>query len=418
MLERVSKGYAWPTFGGDAELRSLALHCTKYRGLRDDGPALAIERQILLKAEGCYRTCKWEVDPDFMSRAHFERVLPNIVWDSSPGFPYMQRSPTNKQFFHYDGENCSEQMKQYVWEIIEQRLADRSEADPIRLFVKPEPHKIEKIQQGRLRLISSVSVVDQIIDHMLFDNMNDALTKNWIDVPSKVGWTALKGGWKIIPMTPQLATDKSSWDWTVRPWLIELTLKLRAAMCSTKGELFEKWLDLASYRYSQLYWHPLFIASNGVLLRQNKPGVQKSGCVNTIADNSMQQWILHARVCLEMDEEITPIMAMGDDVIQTPPERMSVYLDRVAQFCLLKEAQLKTEFCGYHFGKRIEPLYRGKHAFNLLHADPAVVDQMANAYALLYHKSVYRKWFRGLFLDMGLSIYPEWVCDYIFDGNE
>lgn len=333
----------------------------------------------------------------------------------------MLRCPTNRVLLGAVEEanklTFSEESVDYLWEIVNVRIANKSEADPIRIFVKPEPHKLKKLEQSRYRLISSVSVVDQIIDHMLFDDMNLTMIDNYPSLPSKVGWSVVKGGWRMIPKVVWMATDKSSWDWTVQPWLLELTLQLRKLLCQGSAH-YQQWCDLADYRYQQLYQNPLFILSNGILLRQRRSGIQKSGCVNTIADNSLMQWLLHARICLEMKLPVAPMMATGDDVLQQPFPEFDAYLERMSQFCNIKEAVLMNEFAGMRFGKTIEPSYFGKHAFNLLHLDPEVAADVALSYPILYHRSYKRDWIRKLFTQMGLEIFPLKVVDIIYDGYE
>lgn len=356
-----------------------------------------------------------------MEKSHFLRALRELELNSSPGYPLMLRAPSNRAFFKVgDDMEFDQQAVDYVWEVLQSRIVNRLEADPIRLFIKAEPHKIKKLEKNRFRLISSVALVDQIIDHMLFDNMNDAMVKNWPTLPSKVGWSVMKGGWRAIPKTGKwIATDKSSWDWTVNIWYMDLCLEIRQALCRTKGPKLELWSELAAYRYRQLYFNPLFITSGGLLLRQKNSGVQKSGCVNTITDNSLMQWILHARVCLEMGVEVAQIYAMGDDVLQEWFPRFTEYLETVGQFCKIKDAQLATEFAGLRFSKEsIEPLYKGKHAFVLLHLDEEVEQDVAIAYSIFYHRSKERDSMRRLFELMGLKNYSLDIIDLIYDGDE
>lgn len=403
-------------------MSSLAYHCGLREGLRKDGPSLPLHNTLMSRAERTFECLRWEIPEDFLTYEHYKRTLGKLDLTSSPGYPYMRRAPINRDFFGWTEETgFSESSVNYMWEIISQRLDQHLEADPIRLFIKQEPHKLKKIETKRYRLISSVSVADQLIDHMLFDVMNDKMKENWNLNPVKVGWSPLSGGWKAMPMGQRLAIDKSSWDWTVQLWICEFILNLRLTLCETKGELRDKWISAAKYRYEQLYASPLFITSGGVLLRQNTSGVQKSGCVNTIADNSLAQWVLDNRVRLE--NGITSVeenlWAMGDDTNQSSLEDMDSYLTGLGQYCYVKEAELVNEFAGFRFyGYRIEPMYKGKHAFCLLHLNPAFAAEVANSYTLLYHRSIYRGWMRNIFTQMGLNILPHWANDAIYDGLE
>lgn len=372
---------------------------------------------MLLNAQGAYREAEWSVPEDFLTKAHYRRAVARLDWKSSPGYPYCYSAATNGDWFKVVDGVPNEGRLEEMWIQVQSRLKGEVGPDPIRLFVKPEPHKLKKIETGRFRLISSVSVADQIIDHMLFGDMNDALIGNWPMHPSKPGWSQLNGGWKLVP--PRwVALDKSAWDWTARVWLLELCLALRMLLCRN---LNEEWVRLARQRYTELFQNPEFTTSGGLILRQRRPGAMKSGCVNTIADNSIMQYFLHLRVCIEGGHEIGELWSMGDDTLQEPIDRPREYFGALSQFCIVKEIVKASEFAGCRFiGRRIEPLYKGKHAFVIRHlndSDPEVAQQFAEAYQLLYHRSADRAWMNGLLRGMGFKLRSGWYCDAIYDGE-
>lgn len=385
-MKELAKGYGWPQQGHDAEVESLAWHVQQADGIREDPPQCA-EAIRLRETTADWLQVKWEIPDDFDTRAAFERAVERLDWTSSPGLPYCHDNPTNGSLFGVSEGIPSGERMDCMWEIVRQRLEDRT-CDPIRLFVKPEPHKLKKIQLKRWRLISSVSVVDQLIDQMLFGEMNDQLVASWFETPLKIGWTPLKGGYRILPRGQVLAIDKSSWDWTVKAWLVEETLEVRLRLAS--GNRYEAWKKLVVWRYQCLFNRPLFQTSAGVQIRQNFLGVQKSGCVNTITDNSIMQLILHVRVSQELRIPLSWFWALGDDTLQPIPSKVKSYMELLRQFCIVKQAFAKSEFAGFDFsGSTIEPLYRGKHAYNILHADSRYLDDFKRAYKLLYFKSRY-----------------------------
>lgn len=346
------------------------------------------------------------------------RALSEVDMTSSPGWPYLLRYTNNRALFGYEeASGCAVDRVEMIWRLVQKRLAGEQEADHIRLFVKPEPHKVRKLQEGRYRLISSVSVVDQIVDHMLFGPSNRALLDSWPTIPSKPGWSHFGGGWRFIPAQTWIASDKSSWDWTVPMWALDLCLSLRAMLCKSESQR-RHWISFAERRYRQLFVNPTFITSQGVVLRQLVPGIMKSGCVNTIADNSMMQYFLHCRVSLSLSIPVEPIMVMGDDVLQAPMQKRKEYFEMLGQFCKLKEVSDVNEFAGFRFYRygRIEPCHKGKHAFNLLHMDPAFEEDVARSYQLLYHRSVYREWITEMFLHMGVQVASEDRLQEVVDG--
>lgn len=354
-----------------------------------------------------------------MSFAHFERVIRNkIDWNSSPGYPYLYTYQTNRILFQVKDGVPSENRMNMVWEMVCQRIKE-GDADPIRLFVKPEPHTQKKMRNKAYRLISSISIVDQIIDHMLFDLMNDLAPDNWWNNPVKVGWSPLLGGWKVMPSRGYIATDKSSWDWTAAMWIIEMVFRLRKMLCKTEGARFDLWVKLATWRFTKLFHDFDFVTSEGIILHALFSGIMKSGCVNTLLDNSLMQFILHVRVSLELGEEPEDIMAMGDDVVMKFISYFKKYLELMNQYCIIKEVVHRTEFAGHRFegGGRVEPLYVGKHAYQLLHISEKLKREVADSYALLYHRSGRREKVRQLLQSIGCQLPPLYALDTVYDGE-
>lgn len=275
---------------------------------------------------------------------------------------------------------------------------EKMDSDPIRLFVKPEPIKKQKVDVGRYRLISSVSVIDQIIDQMIFGWQNEKFIDGWIHFPTRVGWSPLVGGWKLVPRNLVVAIDKTAWDWTVKPWLIECELNFRIAMAGGSPEF----VRLARWRYSCLYKDAVFVTSGGVAMKQKFVGVMKSGCVNTIVSNSIMQLILHYRVSFELDEEPGRLWVMGDDTLQEMPVDLNRYFHQLKRYCLAKDPVLRSEFAGFDFqGGVVNPCYLAKHAYNLLHFDPKLRDEMLTSYSLLYSRSSRKAWMDKILMCLG-----------------
>lgn len=382
-------------------------------GLRQDGPSEGVRTLIFMAMRQWYERATWRLPDDFLQRSHFERVLGELDWTSSPGYPYLLRHPNNGHFFGVKEGIPNPERVDAVWSMVQQRIAAR-DVDPIRLFVKPEAHSEKKLRTEKYRLISSVSVVDQLVDHMLFGEMNDKMIREWIHIPNKPGWSPFGGGWRFMPRETWTATDASSWDWTVQPWLLEMALEFRKRQCVN---LTQQWVELADWRYASLFRDPLFITSGGAMLRQLQPGVMKSGCVNTIADNSVMQVILHLRVCAELNLPMTYLFTMGDDRLQEPVYDSEKYYQLTSQFCVLKSVQQVNEFAGFRFrGRWVEPVHKGKHAYNILHMKDEVVGDMALSYTLNYHRSQFRSWMEDLFNKMDVEPLPAEVRDLVWDG--
>nr|UGO57415.1 MAG: hypothetical protein 1 [Riboviria sp.] len=359
----------------------------------------------------------WALPNDFLSFSHYKRVIDSLDWTSSPGTPYNQRYSNNGQMFGVRDGIPSVSIVEEIWQHIQYRLHHRT-CDPIYLFVKPEP--LPERKQGRPRLISSVSVIDQIIDHMLFDAFNQRIIDQASMSPIKVGWTPMLGGWKTIPRKG-ISIDKSSWDWTMAHWIFDAILKFKASNCTSSGEAFIQWRDLAAWRYRCLFNNPEFCLPNGFIFRQKNLGVMKSGSVVTITDNSLAQLIIHFRTYFELGwvEEVPEyIWVCGDDTRQSRPKHLRMYLEYLSGFCKVKDWTERCEFVGCRFLQdgRVEPLYKGKHAFTILHADPAVETDLAYSYSLLYHKSIDRDNVRNMLLTYGPPMTLDFA-DEIWNGE-
>lgn len=359
----------------------------------------------------------WSLPDDFMSFSHFVRVVRELDFSSTPGYPYNEHCNDNRTFLGAVNGYPTRERMLFVWSLVQQHIRERV-SDPIYLFIKQEPHKESK--KGRERLISAVSIIDQIVDHMLFDGFNEKVIEQAPLGSVKVGWSPMMGGWKVVPQHG-VAIDKKGWDWTMQPWLFDAILKFKFELLRGDESQKAKWLDLASWRYRSLFFEAEFYVPSGHVLKQTQPGVMKSGSVVTIVDNSLAQVILHFRALVELGwkpREEDYFWALGDDTKQSKPRDLEAYLSKLSQFCVIKDYTELNEFSGCRFynGGRIEPLYKGKHAYNLLHADPSIESDLAFSYALLYQRSIDKDNIRRILYPFG-SLMPESYALAVWDGE-
>lgn len=408
-LERLASDYDWPSFGHVAEIQSLKYHLALRDGLdkteMDPGVGPTVIRQTV---EQCSAAAT-RVPIDFLEFSHYVRVLAGVDWNSSPGFPYFYEHTNNKGFFGVKEGKPNFDRVMYVWDLIQERLEKR-DSDPIRLFIKPEPHKKKKIADKRFRLISSVSIIDQLIDQMVFGFQNEQFLENNHYTPVRVGWGWMKGGWRSVPRAGMVACDKSGWDWTVTPWLLNAEFEVRRRLLL--GGDIDKWVEVAQYRYHCLFISNEFVTSGGVVFSLKDPGVMKSGCVNTIVSNSIMQTILHHRVSVELGVRSYGLWAMGDDTLQPNTPFMEEYCRALSKYCILKQVSSESEFAGMKWkGRFIEPLYTGKHAYNILRVKDKDIDVFSLSYNLLYWRSANKNLIRGL------MPVPDIGFDAIWDGE-
>lgn len=303
-----------------------------------------------------------EQPDDFLERSHFDRVLKRIDMRSSPGLPLCHQYPTNGDFLTDGKGNLIPQRVETLWTMVQARL-NGAEAYPLRVFIKQEPHKIGKLEEGRLRLIMAVSLVDAVLDHMIFGWQNDAQIEKFAQIPCAPGWGVTHGGWRHIP-SDGFSTDKKAWDWGVPWWLLYCDLVARKNNIWNLTAKCEYWMDK---RFNELFKTPVFQLSSGHRFTQEFAGVVKTGSVITISTNTDDQGILHGVGCFESGMPADGhIIFMGDDVIQD--KITEDYLKALKKYVRVEEGG-RGEFCSFKFhpGGRVEPMRWGKHLTNLLY---------------------------------------------------
>jgi hypothetical protein len=229
-------------------------------------------------------------------------------------------------------------------------------ADPVRLFVKSELHSLEKISEGRMRLIASVSLVDQLVERLLCGAQNNAEIARWEDIPSKPGMGLDDLGLDSLrrqteAMASPLATDMSGFDWSVPQWLLELDATARVRLSGARpGGPYERALRA---RVAAL-GRSLLVLSDGTLFAQVWPGVQKSGSYNTSSTNSRMRvalGYLAKRIAGGGVVRQVNVMAAGDDCIEdTAGVEASSLLGAYGTLGFDVKASPVLDFCSYVFG--------------------------------------------------------------------
>nr|QHG11370.1 RNA-dependent RNA polymerase [Rabbit luteovirus] len=304
-----------------------------------------------------------QLDPDLMKFEFWECVR-SLKDASGCGVPYAtyqnRRSHGDWIFDRPSFEN--------LWELVQTRLqrllhlsfispvqaVQEGLVDPIRLFVKPEPHKREKIRNRRFRLIASVSLVDQLVARMLFREQNEEELRQHMAIPSKPG-LGFSQDYQVEAFTTSVAdmvgippeelienwsrylvpTDCSGFDWSVPMWLLEDELAVRNALTinipPALRKMRETWLKCLG--------QSVFCLSNGLLLAQTSPGIQKSGSFNTSSSNSRMRYMLALYAGAKW------AVTMGDDAL----ESVDADLSRYARLGIKCERAEEFDFCSHLF---------------------------------------------------------------------
>lgn len=328
-------------------------------------------------------------DSHTVTEADVREVFELIKKESSPGFPYARIAKSkgllieehatvlvrlvlarldalqNSGLNLYGDSAHSESLEEPVY------LVQRGLVDPVRLFVKKEPHDALKTTQGRLRLISSVSSVDEIIERLLCSTQNNAEIDEWVTCPSKpgIGLSLDEQARRLYDSVQShlggaKETDISGWDWSVKWWMLEFDVSCRIRLArAPHNSAFAKIL------YARMFClaRSLYVTSDGNLFSQKVPGVMKSGSYNTSATNSRM------RVAVAYLAGADWAIAMGDDAVEQDVWGSdAVYESLGLQVKLSRRCELNSfEFCSNRFTDGLAvPLNWDKGLYRLLSAKP------------------------------------------------
>jgi hypothetical protein len=193
-----------------------------------------------------------------------------------------------------------------------QELVEGNYCDPVRVFIKNEPHSTNKVNQDRWRLIFAVSVVDQLIERLLCGEQNKKEISTWKTHPSApgIGLSDDSQLAEFYTIVSNLGEDKAEadvtgFDWSVQEWELAWEAVTRIRLGNMTGSSARIMIS----RYHCVA-HSVYAMPCGKLVMLRVPGVQLSGCYNTSSTNS------RIRVLLAYLVGARWARAMGDDCVE------------------------------------------------------------------------------------------------------
>lgn len=254
------------------------------------------------------------------------------------------------------------------------RLIDVGACDPVKIFIKNEPHNKEKVRTKRLRLISSVSLIDQLVERILFAKQNKCEIEHWPFIPSKPGmglddesafqiWSSVVDHLKSGQL---VEADLSAFDITVQGWELQVDMLIRMNLCglaetSPGGRMMLNRGIAVS--------NSVFVLSDGTMWAQREPGIQLSGSYNTSSTNS------RIRVLQAYLAGASWAIAMGDDCLEGPGDP-EVYHKLGKTLKMYNNRTDSFEFCSQEFHNGIAaPVDGSKTFFRLLNQPAALIER-------------------------------------------
>lgn len=329
---------------------------------------------------------------------------------------------TDTQFTSFDTRRIN-----VLREVVRARLVRPFDSDPIRVFVKSEPHKRSKLAEGRLRLISAVSLVDTICDRIMFGGLADRVLNSVGETPVMIGWSPIGGGSRLLEArfgdVVTRPVDMSAWDWSVDEKLIILLRDSVKEFFKGAPDWVLEWIDS---RWVALFRDAVFQFGDGTQVRQPGWGIMKSGCYLTIILNSLGQLLTHFIAKYRMgcfDGEFNGVILGDDRTIIDFPEFDSYREETCRMGYLMKPTEAGSagvhNFAGFTFVGGISfPEYRDKHVYTLLHSAEDQLVDILSSYQLLYtHVESFRDWIEPLLLEREPSaVISERRLYEIYDG--
>lgn len=289
--------------------------------------------------------------------------------DSSPGYPWVMLGSTNEEVLKNNGLlvwDCVETRMTYIRDNFEriqtmspEELVKFGVCDPVKIFIKKEPHSSKKVATGMYRIIASVSICDQIVTRLTAFRQNKAEIANWRTCPSKPGLGLNDQGLAILAARFKeiltrhnlMETDVSSWDWTVQDWELRMDAKARNKLAGKSDDSTFGKLNLV---HAYVVANSVFVTCDGAMFAQVIPGGQLSGCYNTSSTNSrmrvllsmVSRHMLDPMLTIEFSKNVD-VESMGDDTVEAEVPGIKVIMEDLGH--IVKQVAIRTQLAGLEF---------------------------------------------------------------------
>lgn len=284
--------------------------------------------------ESLYGSGRYEVPDDFASKEHITRVVELVAktkGKKSPGALFQREGlATNEDVFRrYGVEGIVEQVSDRIADLLNARSDEeaRQISDPLKVFVKRQSVRQSKAQQKRWRLVYGMSLIDQCVDRVLYQECVDKAIAMHEHLPSKPGINFKAGGLDRMVRKYQVASnyskkwksfDCSGFDLSAPAWALRAVRDLNNNLAHFPSEGVQNLWELLSHRREEAALYGSFAFSDGTLIVVTFPCIQRSGRLLTIDSNCKMMSLFrtlydtaHGKQTLEHG-----LIAMGDDTVQ------------------------------------------------------------------------------------------------------
>lgn len=372
--------FSTPKSGADAERGSMLYHASLWK----DGIEIVPSEHFLEHFSASFPSTKF-VHPLKKFDECFANALANVVEHSSPGASMVLGSDNGQiiknqlPFLQMIVFERLIRIASTPWEEMKHfssiECVEGGYVDVVTLFIKAEVLKWSKMYDKktgkplpypRYRLISNVSLVDQIIARMLHTVQNKTEIKGFDLLSSMPGFgcssdlsvnrfaaaTILHAARRqLLPKDHEdyldfRCIDFQAWDWSVKYWELMVDAYRRRYCCNFSD-------DLLILKTHFLMANNVFCLSNGELWCQTKKGLMKSGWFNTSSSNSAIRASL-SKIFFGLAHWV---IAMGDDSGEDDHKDIDLFCEWINQIVgqtIPEDDRLKCsngafEFCSHVF---------------------------------------------------------------------
>jgi len=321
---------------------------------------------------------------------------------ANPGYPlYGLGYASNKDVF--------EQAPMSLFKTVLSRVIDhvngRPHADMVRLFVKNEPHPLRKKKTKSWRLIMNVSLIDVLVEKLLFNKQNKAEIAAHRVIYSRPGMGNEDEDFQsFIEMRDKLpgdynaSADVRGFDWSVQAWQLRWDAVTR---CILAGQGPDSWYSRAVMSRVESLIQARLLLSDGRVFQPTIPGIQLSGSNNTSSTNS------RIRAFIAMLIGAKWALSNGDDCVESPSEgapEAYAYLGHTLRF-YDKTIKSRMEFCSHQYNgseiRKVLPCNYQKALFTLLCQTMVSAERMDQYAHYLRHQPSHVKEVRTFLARLG-----------------
>jgi len=396
--------YAMPDRNALTEKHSLFTNSGKFvRAPIPEGLELAVERLVAMTPR--FKRPGYILPGPSVPPSLVELIVENLNPEANAGYPYCTQGLMKRDYcranlkFVVDLVNMRlVKLRYFGWKRIRKmKPLERVKAglcDPFRVIIKNEPHSIEKLSQGRERLVVCISAVDEIIDRILFTRPNKKLIGHFLVSYSALGIgfddEKIRQVWETFlkaPLGEKVHSDMSAWEWSIQGWDHDADTEVILRTCDGLDDDFE---DLVRAR-NECTRMGVYVISDGSMFEQTEAGVNKSGGYRTASLNTRTRAMNSLLVGANWQ------LCAGDDCVEMEVEDMVARYLRLGK--RLKDKARADEsfcFCSHEFTNgKAEPLNVVKAAYRYIVSEPSF--EKLKQFAFVYqHSSKFERALEGL----------------------